>query len=116
MVNTNPTASSITKAGVAYFCHFGLAGGTGACSCWAAGTGAGVMTGDVKTGFSIADMTPLKEKIQSWLWASGSMRLTSVRAAREQQRQNHQVPWSEKPIFDLISNALSGTREKAQPV
>jgi hypothetical protein len=35
-------------------------------------------------------------------------------AAREQCRQNHQVPWREKPMFSLISKALGGARDKAQ--
>jgi hypothetical protein len=46
----------------------------------------------------------------------GSERPTLVRAAWEQRRQNHQVPWCEKPMFDLISNALSGACDKAQPM
>src|SRR2546429_4590805 len=37
-------------------------------------------------------------------------------AAREQCRQNHQVPWREKPMFSLISKALGGACDKAQPV
>ena len=36
-------------------------------------------------------------------------------AAREQCRQNHQVPWREKPI-SLISKALGGACDKAQPM
>lgn len=43
-------------------------------------------------------------------------RLTLVRAAREQSRQNQQVPWRKKPMFDLIPNALSGACDKAQPM
>jgi hypothetical protein len=39
-----------------------------------------------------------------------------VGAAREQRRQNHQVPWREKPTFSLISNALGGVCDKAQPM
>jgi hypothetical protein len=35
-------------------------------------------------------------------------------AAREQCRQNHQVPWREKPMFSLISKALGGACDKAQ--
>jgi hypothetical protein len=34
--------------------------------------------------------------------------------AREQCRQNHQVPWREKPMFSLISKALGGACDKAQ--
>ena len=37
-------------------------------------------------------------------------------AAREQCRQNHQVPWREKPMFSLISKALGGACDKAQPM
>ena len=37
-------------------------------------------------------------------------------AAREQRRQNHQVPWREKPMFDLIFKALGGAGKKAQPM
>src|SRR5260370_42452320 len=37
-------------------------------------------------------------------------------AAREQRRQNHQVPWREKPMFSLISKALDGACDKAQPM
>jgi hypothetical protein len=37
-------------------------------------------------------------------------------AAREQRRQNHQVPWREKPMFSLISKALGGACDKAQPM
>src|SRR5260370_12537198 len=37
-------------------------------------------------------------------------------AAREQCRQNHQVPWREKPMFSLISKALGGVPDKAQPM
>jgi hypothetical protein len=36
-------------------------------------------------------------------------------AAREQCRENHQVPWREKPIR-LISKALGGACDKAQPM
>ena len=39
-----------------------------------------------------------------------------MRAAREQRRQNHQVPWREKPMFSLISKALGGACDKAQPM
>jgi len=39
-----------------------------------------------------------------------------VGAAREQRRQNHQVPWREKPMFSLISKALGGACDKAQPM
>jgi hypothetical protein len=39
-----------------------------------------------------------------------------VGAARDQRRENNQVPWREKPMFGLISKALSGAGEKAQPV
>jgi hypothetical protein len=35
-------------------------------------------------------------------------------AAREQCRQNHQVPWREKPMFSVISKALGGACDKAQ--
>jgi hypothetical protein len=35
-------------------------------------------------------------------------------AAREQCRQNHQIPWREKPMFSLISKALGGACDKAQ--
>src|SRR5580700_5364318 len=59
MVVTTAAASRITRTGVPYFCHFGVGGGAGACSCCAADMGAGVVTEDVKTGFSIADMAPL---------------------------------------------------------
>ena len=41
---------------------------------------------------------------------------TLVGAAREQRRQNHQVPWHKKPVFDLISNPLNGASDKAQPM
>jgi hypothetical protein len=37
-------------------------------------------------------------------------------AAREQCRQNHQVPWREKPMFSLISKALGGACDNAQPM
>jgi hypothetical protein len=37
-------------------------------------------------------------------------------AAREQCRQNHQVPWREKPMFSLISKALGGACDKTQPM
>src|SRR5258708_9999773 len=37
-------------------------------------------------------------------------------AATEQCRQNHQVPWREKPMFSLISKALGGACDKAQPM
>jgi hypothetical protein len=37
-------------------------------------------------------------------------------AATEQRRQNHQVPWREKPMFSLISKALDGVCDKAQPM
>jgi len=59
MVVTTAAASRITRTGVPYFCHFDVGGGAGACSCCAADMGAGVVTGDVKTGFSIVDMAPL---------------------------------------------------------
>jgi hypothetical protein len=39
-----------------------------------------------------------------------------VGAAREQRRQNHQVPWREKPTFSLISEALGDVCDKAQPM
>ena len=42
------------------------------------------------------------------------MKRDSVRAAREQRRQNQQVPWGEKPMFSSISKALGGACDKAQ--
>src|SRR5712692_3587432 len=36
--------------------------------------------------------------------------------ARDQCRQNNQVPWREKPMFSLISKALGGACDKAQPM
>ena len=39
-----------------------------------------------------------------------------MRAAREQRRQNNQVPWREKPLCGLISKALGGMRNEAQPM
>src|SRR6266481_9158823 len=36
--------------------------------------------------------------------------------ARDQCRKNHQVPWREKPMFSLISKALGGACDKAQPM
>jgi hypothetical protein len=39
-----------------------------------------------------------------------------VGAAREQRRQNNQVPWCEKPICGLISKALGGLYNEAQPM
>ena len=35
-------------------------------------------------------------------------------AAREQRRQNHQIPWCEQPLSGLISKALGGTCNEAQ--
>ena len=37
-------------------------------------------------------------------------------AATEQRRQNHQVPWRKNPMFSLISKALGGACDKAQPM
>lgn len=37
-------------------------------------------------------------------------------AAREQRRQNHQVPGCEKPLLGLVPKRLSGSHDEAQPM